>query len=144
MRIPDVKKTVKLEDNHTYIYLAMRSNLVVMFGDSGVGKTFLSKEVNRIQDLKPACKSVLVVNDINTFEHIDYTKCDVIIIDKVEQFLRDDWDALNNCILRNREKYFIIFLRGSVFVPYIVNNMAKLVTEKIDGRIYISLKYYVG
>lgn len=128
-----------LQDEVTLIDLDLKCRLTVIGGDSGIGKTYLSTCIKRIQQREHEASTVKLVSDMTEFETIPFCSQELVIIDNAEQYLvgRQLCDMLLNC----STKYFIVFCRGNLLIPATLQDTAELIWTLGDKQT-ANLNYY--
>lgn len=136
-----VLHTFHLEDDFTDITLNIEQFVTILCGNSGQGKSYLADKIRAIQESELSIKKpkILVVNCFDLLQLIPHTECELIIVDRMEQYTRGDevWQSM----LQAPNKYYIICHRGNYKIPFNPEALANVVIKQEVDKLYFSLKY---
>ena len=131
-----------IKDSKADVDLNLSTYVTRIHGDSGMGKTLLCSNILRIQQQVTDASKIFIVNSRQLFDLIAQSNSDIIVIDKMEQYLHGD--DLANCIYQNSTKHFIIFGRSAMFIPGTLFDMAKLSIKVKEEHLYFRVDNCFG
>lgn len=124
--------SVTISDEAAEVNIIMNTSLSIICGNSGTGKTLLCNVIRRIQERgqQTDAQKIFVVDNYQLFKLIPYSSCEVVLIDKCEQYLEET--ELIEMLQYFKHKY-IIFARSGMLIPSTIFDIADL-NIKNEGR----------
>lgn len=130
---------IKFNDLGYDIDLFLRSKLTVVEGDSGIGKTYLAEVLKALQAQPGVQSQVFVIQSKADMISLAAHSESAVLVDQMEQYTTSE--QLLDCIHQNKEKYFLIFLRGQNRIPFGIRNIASLEVQRGEDLIKFRLQY---
>lgn len=136
-----VLRTFHLEDDFTDITLNIEQFITILGGNSGQGKSYLANKIRAIQESELSIKKpkILVVDSFDLLQLIPHTECELIIVDRMEQYTSGDEVWLS--MLQAPYKYYVIYHRGNCKIPFNPQGLADVIIQQKADKLYFSLKY---
>ena len=123
---------ISISDEAADVQIVMNTHLSIVHGNSGIGKTLLCSVIRRIQErnLQPDAQKIFIVDNHQLFELIPHTSCDLIVIDKCEQYLEEDELVT---MMRNYKSNYLVFARSGMNIPSTIFDVSELKVQQ-EGR----------
>ena len=133
-----VLKAFHLEDASTDITLNLEQYVTLVCGDSGQGKSFLADKIQSIQEQQRS-HDILIVNNYELLQMMPMYPCQLVIIDRMEQYSSGDevWQQM----LKAPGRFYIVYPRGNCCIPFNHKALASIVVDNRKDKLYFSLKY---
>ena len=129
-----------IEFQKIHIHLEVRNKLVLVTGNSGIGKSYMSQLIKQIQGVQHSLLNVQVIDSYEAYKFSAIHDVDFVIFDRVEQCCPSD-DYLVDFVMEHPQLNIIIFYRGNYCVPCSFENFAQLTVDKTETALTFSLRY---
>lgn len=139
--------SIKKRDESTSIDMCLKRRLTVVGDDSCDYSTFLVNKIEGFQRRFHSCNDIKIVSTPVEFEEINNSLCKVVIIDRMEQYIPmvgGEVNAITECLQNNPDKFFLLFSRSALYIPYSLFDLATVQVYKQDEIFNFMLHYYVG
>lgn len=115
------------DDNGSKFILTLRDGITQLKGESGVGKTYLCKQIEKIQsqgNSKYKADGIVIANKNNIKYILENSKQKLIIVDNAHLVLTDDLVDIINMDENNR---YLIITRVSIGLEISPNHQADMI-----------------